>query len=72
MLMGILSPLEAFAAAGGAKGAYATRKSQANDLRIGNFALTLEYLEAEFYKLTPTSPDSRASSPSTRPRMSRR
>jgi len=50
MLVGILSPLEAFAASGGAKGAYAQRKSASNDLRIGNFALTLEYREAPFYK----------------------
>jgi Ferritin-like domain len=51
LLTGILSPLEAFAAAGGATGAYSTtRKSAANDLKIGNFALTLEYLEAAFYK----------------------
>jgi len=35
---------------GRAKGAYAQRKSASNDLRIGNFALTLEYLEAAFYK----------------------
>jgi len=51
LLAGILSPLEALAASGGATGAYSTtRKSAANDLKIGNFALTLEYLEAAFYK----------------------
>lgn len=49
LLAGILSPLEALAAAGSAKGAYALRRSPANDLKIGNFALTLEYLEAAFY-----------------------
>jgi hypothetical protein len=48
MLAGILSPLEALAAS--ASGAYSLRKSAANDLKIGNFALTLEYLEAAFYK----------------------
>jgi hypothetical protein len=54
----LLSPLDAFAAANASqKGAYATRGSRsirrgrpnANDVRIGNYALTLEYLEAAFY-----------------------
>jgi hypothetical protein len=49
LLAGILSPLEAFAAS--ARGAYSTtRKSALNDAKIGNYALTLEYLEAAFYK----------------------
>jgi hypothetical protein len=33
-----------------ADAAISTRKSRRNDARIGNYALTLEYLEAEFYK----------------------
>ncbi|HEY6761818.1 MAG TPA: ferritin-like domain-containing protein [Baekduia sp.] len=54
----LLSPLDAFAAAGaGQKGAYSTSGSRsirrgrpnANDVKIGNYALTLEYLEAAFY-----------------------
>jgi Ferritin-like domain len=54
----LLSPLDAFAAASaGQKGAYATKgsrsirrgKPNANDVKIGNYALTLEYLEAAFY-----------------------
>jgi ferritin-like protein len=57
--LGLLSPLEAFAAATGKqKGAYsrrlglvrrASRKPTANDVVIANYALTLEYLEAAFY-----------------------
>jgi hypothetical protein len=46
--LGLLSPFEAFAASG-ATGPYAHRRSAKNDLRIGNYALTLEYLEAAFY-----------------------
>jgi hypothetical protein len=55
----LLSPLDAIAAAtAGQKGAYATSGSRsirrsgkptANDVKIGNYALTLEYLEAAFY-----------------------
>ena len=55
----LLSPLDAFAAATtGQKGAYSTSgsksirrggKPNANDVKIGNYALTLEYLEAAFY-----------------------
>lgn len=54
----LLSPLDAFAAASSSqKGAYSTKQSQsirrgkanANDVKIGNYALTLEYLEAAFY-----------------------
>jgi hypothetical protein len=46
--LGMLSPLQAWAAAG--TGAYSrTHKSLANDIKIGNYALTLEYLEAAFY-----------------------
>ena len=54
----LLSPLDALAAAGaGQKGAYSTKGSRsirrgrpnANDVKIGNYALTLEYLEAAFY-----------------------
>jgi hypothetical protein len=54
----LLSPLDAFASAGsGQKGAYSTSGSKsirrgkptANDVKIGNYALTLEYLEAAFY-----------------------
>jgi hypothetical protein len=54
----LLSPLDALAAAGsGQKGAYSTQGSRsirrgapnANDVKIGNYALTLEYLEAAFY-----------------------
>lgn len=54
----LLSPLDAFASAtAGQKGAYSTSgsrsirrgKPSANDVKIGNYALTLEYLEAAFY-----------------------
>ena len=54
----LLSPLDAFAAAtAGQKGPYSTAGSRsirrgrpnANDVKIGNYALTLEYLEAAFY-----------------------
>jgi hypothetical protein len=54
----LLSPLDAFASAtAGQKGAYSTSgsrsirrgKPNANDVRIANYALTLEYLEAAFY-----------------------
>jgi hypothetical protein len=55
----LLSPLNAFASATASqKGAYSTsgsrsihrgRKPNANDVKIGNYALTLEYLEAAFY-----------------------
>jgi rubrerythrin len=51
LLGGFLSPLEAFAASSSAAtGQYSTKKkSLANDVKIGNYALTLEYLEAAFY-----------------------
>jgi hypothetical protein len=55
-ILGGLSPMEAFAATG-TTGAYGKpvkidrRKVTANDVRIGNYALTLEYIEAAFYKL---------------------
>jgi hypothetical protein len=54
----LLSPLDAFASAKASqKGAYSTSASKsirrgkpnANDVKIGNYALTLEYLEAAFY-----------------------
>jgi hypothetical protein len=54
----LLSPLDAFAAAtAGQKGRWSTSPSRsirrgranANDVKIGNYALTLEYLEAAFY-----------------------
>lgn len=54
----LMSPLDAFAAATSSqKGAYSTSSSKsirrgapnANDVKIGNYALTLEYLEAAFY-----------------------
>jgi Ferritin-like domain len=54
----LLSPLDAFASASKSqKGAYSTSASKsirrgkpnANDVKIGNYALTLEYLEAAFY-----------------------
>jgi hypothetical protein len=55
----LLSPLDAFASAtAGQKGEYSTSgsksirrgsKPNANDVKIGNYALTLEYLEAAFY-----------------------
>ena len=54
----LLSPLDALAAAtSGQKGQYSTSgsrsirrgKPNANDVKIGNYALTLEYLEAAFY-----------------------
>jgi hypothetical protein len=57
-LNALLSPLDAFASATtGQKGAYSTSgsksirrgKANANDVKIGNYALTLEYLEAAFY-----------------------
>jgi hypothetical protein len=47
LLGSFLSPFEA-AAAGGAID-WTKRKSGANDVKIGNYALTLEYLEAAFY-----------------------
>jgi len=54
----LLSPMDAFASASASqKGAYSTSgskslrrgKANANDVKIGNYALTLEYLEAAFY-----------------------
>ncbi len=54
----LLSPLDAFAAASKSqKGAFSTAGSRsirrgkinANDVKIGNYALTLEYIEAAFY-----------------------
>ena len=58
-VLGLLSPLEAYAAATAKqKGAYSTKlsavrrqskKPTANDVVIANYALTLEYLEAAFY-----------------------
>lgn len=54
----LLSPLDAFASATASqKGAYSRAgsksirrgKANANDVKIGNYALTLEYLEAAFY-----------------------
>lgn len=58
-LLGLLDPVEAMAAAtAGQKGAYSTKLSlvdrtakgpTANDVKIANFALTLEYIEAAFY-----------------------
>ncbi|QEC46752.1 ferritin-like domain-containing protein [Baekduia soli] len=54
----LLSPLDAFASASASqKGEYSTSGSRsirrgrpnANDVKIGNYALTLEYLEAAFY-----------------------
>ncbi len=58
-MLGMLSPMEAFAAASSAqKGAYSRNapikrkgKPTANDVKIGNYALTLEYIEAAFYAL---------------------
>lgn len=59
----LLSPLDAFAAATSSqKGAYSTSskrsirrgKVNANDVKIGNYALTLEYLEAAFYAIAET------------------
>lgn len=47
LLGAFLSPFEA-AAAGGAID-WTHRKSGGNDIKIGNYALTLEYLEAAFY-----------------------
>ena len=84
----LLSPLDAFASASkGQKGAYSTSgaksirrgKPNANDVKIGNYALTLEYLEAAFYaaaaKANYADTDIAAfakTSPSTRPPTSRR
>ena len=58
-VLGLLSPLEAYAAATSKqKGAYSTKlssvrrtakKPTANDVIIANYALTLEYIEAAFY-----------------------
>jgi hypothetical protein len=57
-LNALLAPLDAFASATTSqKGAYSTSgsksirrgKANANDVKIGNYALTLEYLEAAFY-----------------------
>ena len=58
-IFGLLSPMEAFAAASSKqKGAYSTKRSlvkrtaskpTANDVVIANYALTLEYIEAAFY-----------------------
>lgn len=47
LLGAFLSPLEAAAQAG--KINWVKRKSGVNDVKIGNYALTLEYLEAAFY-----------------------
>ncbi|XAY05018.1 hypothetical protein DSM112329_01859 [Paraconexibacter sp. AEG42_29] len=56
----LLSPLDAFAAASKSqKGQFSTLASKsirrgkvnANDVKIGNYALTLEYLEAAFYAI---------------------
>ena len=69
--------VQAWAAA--TNGAYSrTHKSLANDVKIGNYALTLEYLEAAFYgqavqtarSPTRTSRSSRPSSPGMRPSTS--
>jgi hypothetical protein len=59
-LMGLLSPLEAYAAATKSqKGAYSTKlsavrrtakKPTANDVVIANYALTLEFIEEAFYQ----------------------
>jgi len=47
LFQGLLSPAEA---------AISTHKrSKRNDIRIANYALTLEYLEAEFYKQAATN-----------------
>ena len=48
LLGGLLSPLEAMAQSS-TSGAYARSKSASNDVKIGNYALTLEYLESAFY-----------------------
>ena len=41
---GLLSPAQA------ASSAFSTKRSKKNDAKIGNYALTLEFLEAAFYK----------------------
>jgi hypothetical protein len=47
MLSAFLSPFQAMAASGSID--WSHRKSFKNDVKIGNYALTLEYLEAAFY-----------------------
>lgn len=47
LLSAFLSPFEAMAQGGAID--WTKRKSGANDAKIGNYALTLEYLEAAFY-----------------------
>ena len=81
----LLSPLDAFASAtAGAEGRVLAlgvavdppwSRPNANDVKIGNYALTLEYLEAAFYaaaggRATPTRTSPRR--PRRSPRTSRR
>jgi hypothetical protein len=47
LLSSFLSPFDAMAAGGAID--WTHRKSLKNDIKIGNYALTLEYLEAAFY-----------------------